>query len=444
MKNDRGYAALIIVFVIGLVGLFLSLSLINSGFVESMSGRNAVGSDKALFAAQSAVEEALMRIKNDKNYSGSSTIFVDGAIATVSAFGSSSSKTIAATASAGTYVRRVKAVIQNNSITPQFLYGLQSGVNGIELSQNTSIASSSGNVTVYSNGFIAGEANDRQGANCKNIASVIQGNAYAVTSFDRTIGGTGVCVSNDAYAATYSYCYVFGKRRVAAGGNCLGGTFVATPAPTSAPLPAIDVSLLKGYLQSKGITYSGNCSVDGASACSGGFAKTIGNEIITGNLTIPQNTNLTVTGPVWVQGTIFVDSNVNIGLTGPLGKIVLTDQTITLKNNISSTPVGNAFLLFITTYTSYPSPSPTPVPAPGNAFCSTPAVQIGPATSNLLFYAMNGCISLSNNATFNGAIVGEKIFIDHNSTVTYNAGLSSAVFAISQTGGWQTNSFTEY
>ena len=114
-----------------------------------------------------------------------------------------------------------------------------------------------------------------------------------------------------------------------------------------------------------------------------------------------------------------------------------------LDSNVSSTPVGNAYLLFISSYTLYPSPSPTPTPGPGSHFCDTAAINISNNTSNILFYALNGCLAISNNATFTGAVVGEKITVSNNSHIKYDANLINAAFDITQAGGWQIASFKQ-
>lgn len=436
MKNE-GFAALLVVFVLGLASIFVASGLIVTGYNESVMSRTAGFGDKAFYEANSGMEDAIYKLNAGiSGPTGFTTTMASGSAA-VTISGTGKERQVTSVGTAGSYVSTVQATLENTSVKPGFLYALQANNNGIEIDHNTDIRSLTGDATVFSNGYIAGDNNATQGGTCKGSASAVFGNAYTVGAMEKTTGGSGLCVSKDAIASAYNYCYVFGKRRTAASGNCPGGSVVADPVPTPVPLPDMNIPGLKSFLTNQGTTYSGNCVVNGTSACSGGAAKTIGNVIITGTLTIPSNTTMTVTGPVWVQGAIIINSNVMINLTGPAGKIVVTDSTITVDSNVSSANVGVAYLLLISTYTVYPAPSPTPTPGVTSPFCSTPAITLSQNTSNILFFAPNGCISIESNATFVGSVVAEKIIVDSNSHVTYDPNLVNAVFNTTTAGGWQ-------
>ncbi len=454
MKKQQGFAALLIIFILGMVSILLASGLILTGYNESQMARTGASGVSAYYVADSGVEDAIYKLNAMPAFASSSNVAYTLPVGaghtsvTVSPVsGNSKQRTVDSVGTMGTFVTRIHALVQNTSLTPGFLYAIQAGVNGIEIRNNSTIKATTGDGNVYSNGYIAGAKNDNQAGACKNSATAILGSAYAVTSFDKTEGNndSGVCVLKDAYASAFNYCFVGGSRSLAATANCPGGTVFspAVPAPTPIPLPDMDVAGLKTYLTNRGTTYSGDCTVNGTPSSCGGVTNTIGNMIITGNLTVPQNTTVTFTNPVWVKGTITFNQNVVIGLTGTVGKIIVTDQPMTVANNNTFTSVGNAHLLFLSTYTSYPSPSPTPTPGVTSPFCDTPAISIKSNTSNVLFYAPYGCVSVSNNAQFNGALLGEKIVISNTSTIAYNPDLATAVFTTSAHGGWQIASFRQ-
>lgn len=450
IKKQKGYAALLIIFVLGMVSVLIASSLLATGYGESLMGRTTNSSLKAFYAANSGVEDAVFKIRTIPNFGVSSTqnftLPVDTASAAVTVTGSQSTRQITSVGTFGVYARKIVTTVQNTSVTPGFIYAIQAGTNGIEIDQQSSVKATSGDGNAYSNGYIAGAKSDTQAGACKNSASAIFGSVWAVTNVDKLANNDkGPCVTKDASANSLNYCHVFGKRNApsAPSGNCDGGTYVNTPAPTPIPLPDMNIQGLKNYLTNKGTTFSGDCTADGTLTSCGGVTNTVGNLIITGTLTVPSNKTLTVSGPVWVKGNIIFNSNVIIALANTIGQMVITDGIITSNSNVTFGGGGTAFLLFLSTYNPYPSPSPTPTPGPSSAFCNTPAITVQSNTNDVLFYAPVGCVSVSSNSTFNGAILGEKIVVNNNSTVNYDPNLANAIFTINGPGGWQIQSFAE-
>ncbi len=448
MKKPNGYAALLIIFVLGMASVLIVSSLLTTGYTESIMNRTTNSSLQAFYAANSGLEDAIYKIRTVPNYGvpgpTTFTLPVSTANAAVTVTGSVTSRQITSVGTLGVYARKIVATVQNTSVSPGFIYAIHANNNGIELGGNTTIKAVTGDGNVYSNGFIAGKTSGN--GDCSNGSpSFIKGSAWAVTTFDKLAPGNGTCIAKDAYANDLTYCNVVGRRfsPTSPPNSCNGGTWTTTAAPTPISLPDMNIQGLKSYLINKGVTYSGTCTADNSLASCGGLTNTIGNIIITGNLILPSNKTLTVSGPVWVKGTITFNQNNVVGIVGTIGRIVVTDNPINVNQNISFNSNGNAYLLFISTYTVYPSPSPTPTPGPSNAFCSTPAITVSHNTSDVLFYATPGCIAVASNGDFTGSFVGEYITVDINSTITYDPNLVNAVFSTSQQGGWQIQSFQE-
>lgn len=461
MKKQRGFAALLIIFVLGMVSLLVASGLLITGYNESQMARTEASGTAAFYEANSGVEEALYKINHVPNYGvGSPATFTvsmnSGSASIIVHDGTATQRTIDSTGTSGTYVSEIHTVVQNTSVTPGFMYAIQAGPDGFELDNNSTIQALSGDGNIYSNGYIKGK-NNGSGLCTSGSPSLIKGSAWAVTSIDKLNPGTGVCVMKNAYANNLSYCNVIGNRNSpnSPSGNCNGGSYINSPAPTPIPLPDMGVDALKNYVISKGTTFTGDCTADGSLSSNNcaGTSNILGNIIITGNLVVnvPSGSRLNFSGPVWVKGSITFNSHTTVGLAAAttISQIVVSDNTINSASNVTfctnsiSCLGGTAYLMFLSTYPAKITPTPTPTPSPAPEGCSNPAITIQSNSNSVLFYAPSGCVSVSANSTFQGAILGQKIVVNANSTVNYDPNLATAIFGLTQSGGWQTMSFSQ-
>lgn len=452
--KQKGFAALLIIFILGMVSILVASGLILTGYNESQMARTGASGTSAFYVANSGVEDALYKLNTIPNFAAVTSVtfplpvHTGNAVVTVKPGGNSKERIIDSVGTMGPFTTRIHALVQNTSVKPGFLFAVQGGVNGVEIS-NSKVDGKA-----FSNGYIRGNKASVQANACKMTGTDRAWITETATAVD-TIGkldtnDTGVCISGDAIASYLKECYVVGTRTSpnAVDSNCDGNVTppVISPAPPPVPPPMSDADIqsVKTYLTNKGTTFSGSCTIDGTSHVTncGSTTNTIGNIIITENLTVASNNILKISGPVWVKGSITFNSNVSVTITAPTGQIVITDQPLISSSNTAFDHNGNAYLLFISTYTAYPSPTPTPPPDPSSAFCDTPAITISSNTSNVLFFTPAGCALINSNATFVGSLVAEKVKIINNSTVTYDANLANAVFSTSQAGGWQIASFS--
>ena len=123
-RTRRGYegqAALSMVFIIGGIIVFASLSLafIIVSFISSSSGYQA--SNRALAAASAGANDAILRIARDATYASSSfSVPIDSYTATVSMTTSTTSTVIMSTAQVLGYERSVRVVVSIVSSTGAF------------------------------------------------------------------------------------------------------------------------------------------------------------------------------------------------------------------------------------------------------------------------------------------------------------------------------------
>lgn len=407
-KRQAGQAAILIIFVLGMISVLIGLSLVQTGFGESLMGRANPLSAQAFYIANSGLEEALYQLNKNSAYVGTTLFMTEGQTAVrvyKDAGQADDQRTIESEAKSGLYIRKIRATADQSS---GFDYAVEAGSGGLKMANNTLV-----NGNVYSNSYIEGKHDCPHGSS----ASKIEGNASAVTNINADI--------------------------------CISGVEQYPAPPITLPLSPQDILDFQTPLNQPGLQFGGTCNPDGSNDiddCTKGVKENgipvLGNIKIVGDLNV--NNDLKFSGPVWTTGQLVFNSTANIGLTDTLfdnpekeGQIVLVDKEIIVDHpNVIFQTRNGVFLLIVSTSTTACS---------GN----DAAISIKSNTENVLFYAKNGCVLVNQNVSFNGAILGDSIKMDQYSTISYNSGLSDAKFALTDTlnlpnfGPWQTISFKE-
>lgn len=119
-KSSRGYITLVSVLIIGAIGLAISLSLILLGLGSSRSSFASQQSNQAWALANACAEEGLQQITDSTPFVGTNTLTLGqgSCTYTVTSQGGSN-RTIEASGSVGTIMRKVKVII--NAINPQII-----------------------------------------------------------------------------------------------------------------------------------------------------------------------------------------------------------------------------------------------------------------------------------------------------------------------------------
>lgn len=475
MKNQKGQAAILIIFVLGMVSVLIGLSLVKTGFGESLMGRSEAASAKAFYAANSGVEEAFYQIGQNSSLGVGSPatlkVPVADGEAKVTVSGTEDEKTIESVGVNGRYVRKLKVEVQNTLLKPGFLHAIFAGTGGIELKGNTTITADSGPGDVYSIGEIKGAKNGfkKLTEDCtKESPAFINGNAYTesiITQLDDN--GSGVCVKLDAYATKMDYCYIEGNAFTDSrdNTNCPARSPSGSKTFTKYTLPDM-VTGMKNYLANKhDHVFKGHCIADGSgdsSDCSFGHTfngyPVIGNLIIykenenplgpvdpkDGSLEMPSGTQkIYIDGPIYTEGEINFNSGGDISpIIDNTGKSPLTiNPMIVSENKIinsSNTKYLNVlnkngekvYLLLISTY-------------PSSDCITDSAINVHSNNDSVLFYAQDGCTLVNSNSDFHGSILGKTIRVEQQSIIRYDPDLANAKFTYTPTGGWITQSFKE-
>ena len=120
MAGHKGFITLVTVLVVGVVGLSIATSVILLGVGISKTGIAIQQSHQARALAVACGEEALQQIRNSTDFSGSGNLSLgQGSCSYTVAVGSGEARTITATGTVSTVVRKVNIIISqiNPTIT---------------------------------------------------------------------------------------------------------------------------------------------------------------------------------------------------------------------------------------------------------------------------------------------------------------------------------------
>ena len=458
----KGFAALLIIFVLGLVSLSIACGLLITGYNESQMARSGSSGTSAFYEANSGVEEALYKINHISNYGvGSSMTFpvvMASGSASVTVSGTATERTIESVGTSGNHVKKIRSVVNFTSLIPGLSYAVHAGTGGFEIDNNAIV-----NGDVYSKGDIMGGSSSH---NCTGNPSMINGIATSSAAFTVFNGGNGVCTSSDAYARAFNACFIKGTAYYVNSPVLCSNNPPKIDISTKIPSPVAEVSFPISDKQINDVTtyikntfIGGNCFVGGPNDTPGCYTKEpvtnipiLGDIIITGSLTI-SSSDIKFSGPIWVKGDMIFTSNINIGLTSDLTEVsqmIIVDGRIIAKANIDFSPNTSAsgdkvYLLPISRYDPRSqSGFSGDICLKDNVDSTINSIYVQSNINDVLFYAPHGCLYIKGvgGGTYFGSAIAEKILLG-GGTLKYDSALIKAVFGTTKSGGWQTVSFSQ-
>lgn len=444
MINSKGQAALILVFGLGMMGVLAALAFSGFGSLNVRRAQNLTASAKAYYAAQSGIDELMLRLRSHHNFGNLWSLegeLDNGSVFYATISGNMDEKIATATGIFADFTRRLEVKVASSSSKASFLFAVQSGTGGFELERGTEIRGLGGQPgNVYSNGNLLGE-NFSSGT----IGSKVRGDAWAVGKISGLSGDTGggVYISGNAAANQLLRCRVEGDVAApAAPTDCLyGGEYQVAERPEPLAMEPIDIEFWKQQAAQSSV-WIGDCIIDsrgGASDCSGSN-KRLGPVKIEGNLVVNSNTGFIVTGPVWVEGDMEINSNVQVAVADSLGAegvvvvvdfpadrlgrgIITTESNVTFGQTASGGPA-----VFVSTNTS-------------DNCAAGPAIIVASNTATVVFSAPDGCIHFRSNSFVRG-VLAKKIHLSNNSVIEYDPRLASVILRTGL-GGWAVLGFRE-
>ncbi len=247
-------------------------------------------------------------------------------------------------------------------------------------------------------------------------------------------------ITGDARAHTGTNLSVTGSLYCQTGSGNNKACDTSQPDPTAQNFPITDANIAEWQADAAaGGTISGNYTlINGATA-------SLGPKKITGNMVLDNNVTLTLTGTVWVQGTITISNNAIVKLDpgyGTNGGTMLADGWINLSNNTifqGSGQAGSYFLLITTNDCDGIGAT-----SPSGLSCTTAnsAIEVANNVGAVVIYASRGQVYVNNNG---GAkeITGYKLHLANNASVSYETGLASAAFSSGPGGGYIVSDWIE-
>lgn len=407
LQQQRGqmllFALILITIIIMMIGALF-------GYTASQiaSQRNAINREKALNIAEAGVEMALWKLNNQSGYTGeSNTSFGAGTFNIVVSGVDSNKKNITVTSYIPSSIQPVASrIIKVNTIVGaaviSFHYGAQVGQGGLQMSNNSRI-----NGSVFSNGNIAG-FND---ATITNDV-IVAGNNHSISGMD---------VEGNVLAYSCSNSNIDGNLTYVTGGtnscNVGGTTSTQSGEISSQPLPISQTQIDEWKADATAGGISGSINLSGSQTLSLGPKK------INGDLTLNNDSVLTLTGAVYVTGNISVNNNAIIKLSssyGSMNGIIIADGTIIPSNNTALLGSGQtgSHLLVLSTSTS------------------DSAITVNNNATAAIFYTSAGGITVSNNFSAK-EVTGYKLIMSNNATITYDSGLANAFFSSGPGGSWE-------
>jgi len=278
--------------------------------------------------------------------------------------------------------------------------------NGVYLNSNSKI------------GKYAGTWNNNNPASLDGFFKVYLG------GFTGLINGisVGTGSTGDAYAHTIDSSTVHGAKYCQVTNNSPVCN-TSLPDPTQVAMPISDQNILDWKDEAlTGGVHSGNYTVNSSN-------NILGPKKITGNLIVSNGAVLTLTGTVWVVGTINLDNNGKVKLDPSYGAgdgVLLSDGNIDISNNadFSGSGLANSYVLVLSTSTS------------------TSAINLGNNAGAAVLYAANGTVNILNNASVK-SVVGKTVNLSNNANIGYDSGLVDSTFTSGPSGGWNAMSWME-
>ncbi len=177
---------MIIVFFFVFISLSVLTGIVTPTVNEFKIASTSYNSKTAYFTAESGVEDALYRIRNNKQISTSESLTIGSSSTTTTVTDiSSSQKQITSLGDTDSNQRKVKVVV-TTGVGISFSYGVQIGAGGFVMDNNSQITGS-----VYSNGPISGGSGTITGsATSANSAALTadQTNGSGAPTYDMTFG----------------------------------------------------------------------------------------------------------------------------------------------------------------------------------------------------------------------------------------------------------------
>jgi len=425
VQKEDGYVVSVITIFVLVIMVTLAVSMASFISIRQHTSTNAIRSTQSYYAAESGVEDALMRLYSNPNITSTSYNFAVGNATT--------SVTIPDTVN---YTRTITSQGTNNNITrklnssvtfgvgggTQLYYGVQADTGGFTFGSGAQI-----NGNVISNGFVKGNGTITGTVVVTgNNTGLLQGNGSnsKMTVSTQSVGGAVV------YGCTNSIISNSATLRYVAGqdvSTCTASIKTSIPNPVAAvPLPISDAQITAWKN-----TAAGACNAaDVNTLQSNNKSVSMGSCTISGNVNVGNSTKLTLTGTLYITGNLNFGNTDIVSLSSSYGSssgYLITDGAITMGNSgiFSGSGQSGSYVVLLST-------------ASGAAI----TMNNGNTFTSASLYAGNGKVTANNSMTLH-QITAKEIVLGNNVTLNYEVGAVSGYFGDGPGGSIQVQSWSE-
>lgn len=419
-KNQKGFAVFFITILIMAVVFGIAVSIFILTYGEQKIIKNVVKSSQAYYAAEAGIEDILLRLTKDKNWSSSHTFNVGDALATVITSDIiGGARILTSEGDDSNRLRKIQIVYQVTTNEISFYFGAQVGDGGMEMGNNARVA---GNI--FSNGSVTPAKGGDKGYIDDAIIVAKNGNRIE-----------GLIVGGDARAHTCKDSTIDGSLTYVSGGsieNCTAGESIKEQLNEINPK---DLPILPSQLDEWKTDAENGGVIDGDYTVSGKIEVSLGPQKFTGNLLIDNNATLNMTGTIWVVGDLRIDNGATIKLDqasyGSNSGVIVVDGKIKIRPNTHLKGSGEegSYLLLISSNSEVLD-------------VTSPAIDVDNNTDAAIFYTTQGLIVLRNKMQAR-EVTGYKVFLDNNAEIAYEAGLQETTFTSGPGGSWEVSSWKE-
>ena len=405
--EEKGFVTLLmaVLILVTMTSIGISMAVLIMG--QHKISANILKSTQSYWAAESGIEDALLRLGKNMKWSSPYTLNVgDGSTAITISDIVGGSRTIISEGNVLNRIRKISVVYEITSEKISFYYGAQVGDGGIQMQDTAKIE---GNV--FSNGSIVATANTE-----------ITGTVKVAKTGNHLEGAT---IGEDAYVDICQNSNVSSTLTCSTSTNCTAPVIEELTeeiTTTSLPISQSQIDQWKEEAKSGGTI--------GDYTLSGKQKVSLGPQKIEGKLTVQDTAKLTVTGTVWVTGEIVIQNSAQVFLDknsyGSLSGVIITDSKITVQDTpkISGSGEVGSYLMLLST------------------LFGDPAIVVQNSPELDIIYTSQGRIQLQDSIKLR-QVSGWGLRLQNKAHVIYELGLQDSSFSSGPGGSWQVTSWRE-
>lgn len=388
----------------------ISVSMANLIIGQHKISANIIKSSQAYFAAEAGIEDALLRLKKNMQWTNPLPLTIaDGFASTTISDIIGGARVIIAEGNVMERIRKVSIAYQVSTQETSFYYGAQVGDGGITMNSGSEVI---GNI--FSNGNAVGPGTVTDTA-------VVAGNGNKIDSL--TIG-------KDVFVHSCIESTIGGRLTYVSGGSIQDCPAEETVDGGPNEIQLRDFPITQDMINNwqKEATSSiitGDLTIEDDTS--------LGPVKIDGNLLI-KNAILTITGTIWITGTFDTGTNVEVRLDedsyGDLSGVLMANGNVQVRNNalLKGTGSPSSYLLVISTSSS--------------VLEDDAAIDVKNNALGSILFAPNGLMVIHNNVELIEA-TAYQLLLENNAVITYEIGLENLEFTSGPGGSWEVASWRE-